>query len=497
MTSDASCTQDTTSDPLPTQRLLDCPPIPSLHKTVDPLLQQQTAPLSQQTEPLFVPPSTPAEPSLALAARATKIRRILLTLVLALGVGVIGLKALGSGSAKNGIGTSTPSPSASLLTEDLVRLLSNTPSATRVVGSYVPGVGVVISLSVNAVAADVISQWWSTTVEPIGARFAAELPNDRMVVLIQSAGSGGFARTIVLPTGSVTDVTSYRLATAISTDPAQASTNLDTPDRPAVNAVEANPNPASTSAADTAAPGPLGVIEPASTTAPLSPPTQNTSDLPSETAPNPRPSLSAARPVPEPITVPLAIAAPAGPGPASTTRTALDTDVVEGFEKASSKWTPMSGQWKFLDGSYQQIDNSGFDFISQYADILPTDFSVSIKLAAIEGDINGGLLLFQQKPGRRNEATIVDLTSSSTYLRWGHYDVGGVYVFDGGAKISALVDQATGVVLKIEVRGNTAVVFLNSARIGEFIPTMQGGTAGLISSQAKLKFDDFTIRRLQ
>ena len=74
--------------------------------------------------------------------------------------------------------------------------------------------------------------------------------------------------------------------------------------------------------------------------------------------------------------------------------------------------------------------------------------------------------------------------------------MGGVYVFDGGAKISALVDQATGVLLRIEVRGNTAVVFLNDTRIGEFTPSKKGGTAGLISSQAKIRFDDFTIRPL-
>jgi hypothetical protein len=535
MTSDAAHIHDPSLDPLLSPRLTDrTRPLdrtrisqqsgdPLLQQKIDPSPRQAVPPLSQQTQPPVGPLNIPANTSPALAARAIKIRRILLVLVLVLGMGVIGLKAMGANSASSGQGTSTSSPSASLLTEDLVRLLSDTTNATRVVGSYVPGVGVVISLSVSDVAAEAISQWWSTTVAPIGARFGAELPNDRIVVLIQSAGSRGFARTIVLPTGSVSDVASYRLATAVSKNANidGASTSSATPDT--LDPATVNPATADAPAIDPPASKTEGIdsadsadraknantetvtpvlVEPTAATAktteitmaPLLPSQQIAPNSPTPSSVSPAPAVSVAAN----DLLPKAAALPSAPtdGPTSTAVAPIGTEVLEGFEKASAKWTPISGQWKFLSGSYQQIDNSGFDFISQYADILPTNFSASIKLAAIEGDLNGGLLLFQQAPGKRNEATIVDLTSSSTYLRWGHFDLGGVYVFDGGAKISAPLDQAAGVVLKIEVRGTSAVVFLNDARIGEFIPTKKGGTAGLISSQAKIKFDDFTVRPL-
>ncbi len=476
-------------DPLDDPQDLDPATAPRRQATVESL--------PDRAAPQLAPTDTREEPSQDLAARATKARRILLAAVFTLGMGVIGMKALGAASsAKLGSGASISSPGATLLTEDLVRLLSDTPNATSVAGSYVPGVGLVISLSVDTVAADAISLWWSTTVAPIAPRFAAELPNDRIVVLIQSAGSGGFSRTIVLPTGSIADVAGYRLASAVFKDPNPASSNTATTDTSTATAnanTSANPATFNTQTLESAAS--FATPSESAATTPLAP-TQSTPNLPTETVLTPTPSPPDALKVPVPTSVALAIAAPGGAEPTSATRTALSTDVLEGFDKASSKWTPMSGQWKFLGGSYQQIDNSGFDFISQYTDILPTDFSVSIKLAAIEGDMNGGLLLFQQALGKRNEATIVDLTSSSQYLRWGHYDLGGVYVFDGGAKISALVDQAKGVLLRIEVRGNTAVVFLNDTRIGEFTPTKKGGTAGLISSQAKIRFDDFTIRPL-
>ncbi len=494
MTSDVAHIHDPSFEALQTQQPDDRTQIPVPQKIVDPLPpqrivrvpQQPESPLSQPTEPPDSQLSAPPVPSLAVADRATKMRRILLAAVVTLGIGVIGLKAMGVRSANSGLGTFTTSPSASLLTEDLVRLLSDTTNATRVVGSYVPGVGIVISLTVSGVPADALSQWWSTSIAPIAVRIGAELPNDRIVVLVQSPGSGGFARTIVLPTGSVPDITSYRLASAISKDPAtldpatldSATFNSASSDVSPIDSYSAKvdfasnaDNPDTTDKSDNAD---------NANTPPVNPDTAN-----AETAP---PALTA------PV---VATAETTTTPPVASQQATASTEVLEGFDKASAKWTPMSGQWKFLSGSYQQVDNSGFDFISQYTDILPTDFTASVKLAAIEGDINGGLLLFQQAPGKRNGATIIDLTSSSTYLRWGHFDLGGVYVFDGGAKILAPVDQAAGVVLKVEVRRTSAVVFLNDARIGEFAPTKKGGTAGLISSQAKIKFDDFTIRPLQ
>jgi hypothetical protein len=442
---------------------------PSANDIIDPVLDP--------AEPLDTPLNAPAYPSSVADARATKIRRILLAAVVTLGLGVFGMKSMGSeGLPKPELGASTSSSGAHLLTEDLVRLLSTTPNTTSAVGTYVPSVGVVISLSVTNVSADAISQWWSTTTEPIAERFAAELPNDRILVLLRSTGTGGFARTITLPSGSIAEVASYRLTTAVSED---------------LNALSPNSITPSLTTTDSTA------IESSSTDSALAASTPVSPIVP---AINPTPSLPIASALPvaqgRPTEGLTAVAPPTAAGSATSVQIAKipSQGAVETFDSESSNWKPLSGQWKFLDGSYQQIDNSGFDFISQYRAIPPSNFSVSVKLAAIEGDLNGGLLLFQKSPGKRAGATVVDLTSSSSYLRWGHYDVAGVYVFDGGAKTFPLIDQALGATLKVEVQGKTAVVFLNETRIGEFVPAQQSGTPGLISSQAKVRFDDFTIR---
>lgn len=444
------------------------------------MLEREWDPLANDTidspldpaEPLDTPLNALADPSLTADVRATKIRRILLAAVVTVGLVVAGVKSMGpEGSPNPVLGASTSSPSAQLLTEDLVRLLSATQNTKSVVGSYVPGVGVVISLSVTSVAAGAIAQWWSTTTAPIAERFAAELPNDRILVLLHSAGTGGFARTIVLPSGSIAEVTSYRLTTAVSED---------------LN--DATPNSVTASLTETESTTPDSTTTNPTTTNSLAP-AANTPVSPLVPAVNPAPSL------PTPRAIPTAPERPAVGSPTTVqTVTTPSPGAVETFDNESSNWKPLSGQWKFLDGSYQQIDNAGFDFISQYRVTPPSDFSVSVKLAAIEGDLNGGLLLFQKSPGKRAGATVVDLTSSSSYLRWGHYDVAGVYVFDGGAKTFPLIDQALGATLKVEVQGKKAVVFLNETRIGEFVPAQQSGTPGLISSQSKIRFDDFTVR---
>jgi hypothetical protein len=442
---------------------------------------EPATPTDRPTDTLF---GAPTEPSSVSTVRATKVRRTLLAAVMTLGLGVAGAKSLGSRGSNPAAGAATSSPSAHLLTEDLVRLLSTTPDITSVVGSYVPGVGVVISLNVTGVAVDTISPWWSTAVGPIAARFADDLPNDRVLVLLHSAGTGGFTRTIVSPSGSIAEAASYRLTTAVSEDLNALIPNSVTPNLTATKSTTADLTTRQSTATESTSTGSLA-------------PAANNPASPI----GPAPSLPIASTVPLAQGLPAAgsITAVAGQtdlGLPTTLQTATtpNSGAVETFDTESPMWKPLSGQWKFLDGSYQQIDNSGFDFIRRYP-VTPTgDFSVSVKLAAIEGDLNGGLVLFQKAPGKRAEATVVDLTSSSSYLRWGHYDVAGVYVFDGGAKTFPLIDQAIGATLTVEVQGTRAVVFLNKTRIGEFVPAQQSGTPGLISSQAKIRFDDFTIR---
>jgi hypothetical protein len=109
------------------------------------------------------------------------------------------------------------------------------------------------------------------------------------------------------------------------------------------------------------------------------------------------------------------------------------------------------------------------------------------------GDLNAGFVIFQPKKGRRNGATLIDLTDKGGYVRWGHYDNGGVYVFEGGNRLTAPVNGASGVTLKVMVKDAIVRIYLDDKQVGEFATTKSGGTVGIVTSVAKVAFDDVAL----
>ena len=159
----------------------------------------------------------------------------------------------------------------------------------------------------------------------------------------------------------------------------------------------------------------------------------------------------------------------------------------------SAAWTPLSGQWRVADGTYQQLDNSGYDYISQFAVPVPAKFEVSAKFKAPTGDLSAGFLLFQPKKGTRSGAELVDLTDKGRYVRWGHYDQGGVYIFDGGNRLAVPVDPVVGMVFKVTYANGTARVYINDKQVGEFAPSVASGSVGIVSSVSTISVDDFLV----
>ena len=411
---------------------------------------------------------------------STRARRAIL-LVFLLITGAIGSMKVLAAKSGSSVETTAIAGSAPILTEDLVRLLAGSPGVSRSIGSYVPGIGIVLSVTTSQTGPEGVSTWWSTVTEPMAERFATELPNQRIIAVVDAHGNESFARALIIPTDSIAEPASFRLTAAINQFRSAAATGESIPATELAAAVPTTAAPPLTAAPPTSPP-----------TAPPTPITTAASSPESTPAAEGATTGATAQDV-------SASGSTAGAAAAAPTTTAAALPASPGkdtFETDSRKWTPLSGQWKLVDGAYHQLDNSGFDFISQYAEAPGEHYSVSVKMAAIEGDLNGGLILFQQKIGKRNEATIIDLTSKATYLRWGHYDAGGVYVFDGGAKLATPLVSPKGGELKAEVKGKAVTVFLDNARVGEFQATRAGGNPGLVSSQAKILFDDFTVGAL-
>jgi hypothetical protein len=335
----------------------------------------------------------------------------------------------------------TPAPqlatsaSAAILADDFVSEVAATDGIASAVGSYIPGVGMVLQVDTEKVPREDIARWWSSIVAPMAPRFENVNPKDRLVATIVVRGSAPYSRVIVSSLVSLSDISSYRVATA---------TSLEATGRVAL-VPEANAKIATAPLPPTAVP-----------------PTINAK------APNAPPAVVAAAAV-------------------------ASGDSTRPFATDDAEWKPMSGQWKAVGGHYQQMDPNGYDYITQRTGNAPESFSVSVKVSGPEGPANGGLTMFQTAIGKRNGATLVDLTDTNSYVRWGHFDEAGTYTFDGGTKLGVPVDPASGAIIKVDLQGGKATVYLDGKRLGEFVPNNQKGSFGLISSNAVVAFDDFTL----
>ncbi len=178
---------------------------------------------------------------------------------------------------------------------------------------------------------------------------------------------------------------------------------------------------------------------------------------------------------------------------------ATSSEATETFDGPTANWSPLAGQWRVTDGEYQQQDNSGFDFISQNSVIPEQRFAASVKMRSIEGDLNAGLLLFQPTKGRRNGAMVVDLANAGSFIRWGHYDKGGPYVFEDAKRLSTPVDAKKGLTLQVTYADDLIRVFIDNRQVAQFTPQPTDGGqprvggVGLVTSSAKVAFDDFSI----
>jgi hypothetical protein len=338
----------------------------------------------------------------------------------------------------------TPAPqlatsaSAAILADDFVSEVGSTDGIDSAVGSYIPGVGLVLQVATANVPREDIARWWSSIVAPMAPRFENVAAKDRLVTTIVVRGSSPYSRVIVSPLVSLHDVSSYRVATATSLE----------------------------------AKGSAALVPEANVKIAIAP------DLPTVVPPT------------------INAKAPNAPAAKVGAAVAASGDSTRPFATDDAEWKPMSGQWKAIGGRYQQMDPNGYDYITQRIGNAPESFSVSVKVSGPEGPANGGLSLFQTAIGKRNGATLVDLTDTNSYVRWGHFDDAGTYAFDGGTKLGVPIDPAVGAIIKVDFqagKAGKATVYLDGKRLGEFSPNNQKGSFGLISSNAVVAFDDFKL----
>jgi hypothetical protein len=183
--------------------------------------------------------------------------------------------------------------------------------------------------------------------------------------------------------------------------------------------------------------------------------------------------------------------------PETTAVVADDTPAALGltvdFEVDAAGWTSMNGSWKITDGKYIQTDSTGYDFISQFGELPPTEFSFSVEMTAVDSDFGGGVVLGQTVLGSRRGATLIDFTDSGMFLRWGLYSPDtGAHEYQGGLAMPGDFDPTLPHTLTIEAGASRTMVIVDGERIADFAAIVPG-YVGLATSVSSIAFDNVEI----
>lgn len=167
--------------------------------------------------------------------------------------------------------------------------------------------------------------------------------------------------------------------------------------------------------------------------------------------------------------------------------------LTEDFQVETTDWSPMSGQWAIEDGRYVQNDAGGYDFIAQYNQLPPAEFSISVEMTPLAGDFGGGILIGQPVLGSRRGATLIDFTNAGMFLRWGVYDAdSGQHAYQGGLAMPDGFDPQVDHELTIEARASRTMVIVDGAPIADFA-AVAPGHVGLATSVSAVAFDNVEI----
>jgi hypothetical protein len=333
-------------------------------------------------------------------------------------------------------------PELTVVAADLAAATLERPEAQSAVGAYVTGTGIVLTVQMQGVTPSNLAAWFGDIAAPFATPVAA-LPEGEAVVVsldLLDAPSGG--RMLRITPDTITTPTAWQQFAVTGAIIAETGGDAGT-------------------AGD--------AVSPVATTTPVGEEGGDGATTADDTT----------------ATVPS--------DGATTTVAAAGGSLQDDFSGDSSQWKPLSGTWQITDGVYQQVDASGFDLISRFTGAVPASYTLEVRLRATSGPLHAGVIVGQPTPGTREGATMIDLTDNGTYLRWGRYAAsGGAYEFVGGAALPEPLDPTQWHTLRVVVKGDTTVVFVDDVQIGDAGP-IGAGSVGLVTSQAAVDFDDVRV----
>lgn len=351
-----------------------------------------------------------------------------------------------SGSSADASSTVTAGATGevSILADDLVTAVGSLKGAKSAVGGTGASNVVLVTATVEGVPRDEVATWVATAVVPLTARISAAGVG-HVIVFVSSVGDETYVRSVSVPGSTAANPDTYLVTPGFAQTSSEGAGRITTA------------NTSTTTATATSSTNPTAGTE--------------TTAKPTATT-----AAAATTAKPATTTAPTA-AAPDG---------SLLSD--------QGAWSGLAGQWRFDGDAYLQKDATGFDYITQYSTLPPASFTFSAKITAESGPVSGGLIINQPKIGKRDGATMIDITDEGSYVRWGHYNpAGGAYVFDGGVELASPVDGVAGVTLAVAIKDDQGTVLLDGRQVGTFTPASDTGFVGLVTSEASLRFRDVVL----
>jgi hypothetical protein len=111
----------------------------------------------------------------------------------------------------------------------------------------------------------------------------------------------------------------------------------------------------------------------------------------------------------------------------------------------------------------------------------------------LEGSLGAGLIYNAPALDNRRGAQLVDLVEDGSFLRWGYYDEDGDYSYQGGLQIDPPVADGEWHTLRLVTRRNVSTIYLDGQELASVENQNEGGHVGLLTSQARVEFDDITL----
>lgn len=175
--------------------------------------------------------------------------------------------------------------------------------------------------------------------------------------------------------------------------------------------------------------------------------------------------------------------------PLSVTQAVFQDDFAAGN---INRWRVLNGTWQFVDQSYQQLSPVGSD-LGSISTFQGETYTVTVRMRWLDGTMGSGLYFNMAQRDDKMRSQMINYTHNGAAIQWGYFDDGGNFVFEEMVDVPNGADGAWHT-LTVAVDQGQATFLLDQKILARAVPlTYASGYVGLLASNSKVAFDDFTV----